>query len=105
MLTARFGEAQTESDGTLPDSVLDTEENHVSLEKEEAKKRGFTVTEKNYCAYKFCPWAADNKKQKCGADSKGTQEGRARAPCFCIHSKCLKGYHPTCHALAHKLIS
>lgn len=82
---------QTENDGTLPNDALNTDEEHALLEKADAKKRKYDVTQKNYCMYKFCPHASGNKKQKCGQSSAGMQEGRARAPCFCIHPACLYG--------------
>ncbi len=54
--------------------------------------------------YKFCPWAEENKKQKCGAGSKGEQEGRSKVALFCIHSKCNCGYHAMCYSYAHHLL-
>lgn len=95
---------QAEVDGTLPMASLDSEEKHVLVEKADAIAMGYELTANNYCSYPFCKHALANKKQRCGEGQKREQEGRAKAPCFCIHPKCCKGFHPTCHALAHKLL-
>ena len=96
---------QTERDGTLPTQALENEHVHACIEKADAIGMGYEVTKNNYCAYKFCKHAEANKKMKCGVGQKYEEDARSKAPCFCIHPKCLKGYHPTCHALAHKQIA
>ena len=85
----------------LPTSVLNSSEPHALVEAKLAKEMKFDVTCNNYCSYKFCPYAADNKAQPCGQGQKQRQAGRSKAQCFCIHPKCLKGYHPSCWSKAH----
>ena len=84
-------------------NVLETEQKHVLIEKEDAIQMGLLDTiDKNYCKYKFCKHAEKNKKQKCREKGAGnTQAGRSRATCFCTHPSCMCGYHPTCYAFAH----
>ena len=94
--------AQMEPDGTLKEKFLEVS-GHAPIERADAVARGYLDEKaKNYCAYPFCPHAAANKTQKCGAGGSRTQEGRARAPCFCIHPNCRKGFHASCWSLAHK---
>ena len=83
---------------------LETEEKHALVEKEKAINMGLKVTAKNFCSYKFCPWATENKSQKCGEGSRNEQEGRARAQLFCTHPKCMCGYHALCYSYAHHLL-
>mmetsp|Transcript_26457 Transcript_26457/g.67181 ORF Transcript_26457/g.67181 Transcript_26457/m.67181 type:complete len:137 (+) Transcript_26457:818-1228(+) len=101
--TARAARSQTEADGTLPMASLETNEKHPLVEREKAVAMGYTPTLKNFCMYKHCPWASQNKKQKCGEKSQGKQEGRARAQLFCTHPKCKCGYHAICYSFAHHL--
>ena len=56
-----------------------------------------------FCAYKHCPWAAHNKKQKCGEKSQNKQNGRAKCQAFCTHPECRRGFHPLCHSIVHRL--
>mmetsp|Transcript_53698 Transcript_53698/g.138834 ORF Transcript_53698/g.138834 Transcript_53698/m.138834 type:complete len:97 (-) Transcript_53698:242-532(-) len=93
-----------EADGTLPMAALDSDEKHALLEKADAIAKGYKVTKNNYCAYPFCPHAEVNKKMKCGEGSKREQEGRSKAPCFCIHPKCMKGFHASCYSCSHNLL-
>ena len=101
---ALLARSQSEVDGTLPMATLNSEEKHALLEKADAIAKGFTVTKNNFCTYPHCPHADANKKQKCGEGMKREQDGRSKAPCFCIHPKCLKDFHASCYSLAHKLI-
>ena len=101
---ALLARSQSEADGTLPMAALGSDVKHALLEKADAIAKGYPVTLNNFCSYPFCPHAEANKKQKCGQGMQRQQEGRSKAPCFCIHPKCCKGFHATCHALAHKLL-
>ena len=65
-------------------ATLESGGKHALLEKADAIAKGHPVTVNNFCAYPFCPHAEANKSQKCGEGSKRKQEGRSKAPCFCI---------------------
>ena len=54
--------------------------------------------------YSHCPFAAENKTQRCGNNCKGVQQGRSKAALFCTHPKCSCGYHAICYSLAHHLL-
>lgn len=59
-------------------------------------------TNSNFCPYKFCPFATDLNDHACGAGGKNKQGGRAKAQSFCIHPKCMRFFHSTCHAIVHR---
>lgn len=58
-----------------------------------------------FCAYKHCPWAAQNKAHKCGEESVRKQAPRAKCQSFCMHPLCMRPFHATCHAIVHRLVS
>ena len=59
-----------------------------------------------FCSYKFCPLALGNKEHRSGA---GISEGQMQAPrakCsdFCMHPRCMRGFHSSCWSCVHRLI-
>ena len=95
----------TESDGRIAADELVDGEPHVLIDGVHAVDlKLIEKGKKNYCAYKFCPFAAELADTSCGERSARTQAGRAKAQSFCIHPACHRFYHPTCYAIVHRLI-
>ena len=102
-------EADVGTDGRLTEQELEGEK-HPLIDGHDAVAMG--LIEEKYrkeslcCSYKFCKHAAANKDKKSGQNIKDgmTQKGRSKCQGFCAHPRCMKGFHQTCHAIAHRLI-
>ena len=83
------------------------DEKHALVNGKDAVKMGLISesyrTNSNFCAYKYCHIAAQNKAKKCGEGAKRQQAARAIASGFCIHPKCMRGYHELCWSIVHRL--
>lgn len=106
-------EADLEADGRLKCHEIDWSEDaekHALIDGADAVKRGLITEARRkdslFCSYKFCKIAAENHAQKSGMHIQGGQMQAPRAKCqaFCIHPKCMRGFHPTCWCIAHRLI-
>jgi len=99
-------EYEVEQDGRIAPHELETEEKHVYIEANDALERGLISDSyrkhSNFCAYKHCPHAKQNNEKPCGEKSKNKQAPRAKAPGFCMHPRCVRGFHGTCHAIFHR---
>lgn len=99
--------AVVQADGRLAAHELDGDEKHALIDACDAVQLGLITDgyRKNalHCAYKFCFWAAQNKKQKCGEKCSREQEGRAKCQLYCMHPRCKRGYHASCWSISHGL--
>lgn len=99
--------AVVQADGRLAAHELDGDEKHALIDACDAVQLGLITDghRKNslFCAYKFCYWAAQNKKQRCGENCSREQEGRAKCQLFCKHPRCMRGYHASCWSISHGL--
>ena len=99
--------AVVQANGQLAEHELDGDEKHALIDGCDAVSLG--LINENYrkngmfCSYKFCYWAAQNKKQRCGEGMAREQEGRAKCQLFCKHPRCKRGYHASCWSIAHGL--
>ena len=100
-------QVELDEDGRICEECLDPTDPHplidgqvaVQLKLIEEKYRAT----KMYCAYKHCPWADQNKAQKCGENSARMQAGRAKCQAFCMHPDCRRAFHPLCYSIVHRL--
>lgn len=103
----KLSELTIENDGRIAASDLDNDdEPHVLIDRVHAVDLGLCAvgysTSSNTCPYKFCPFAASLNDHACGEGGRRMQKGQAKAQNFCIHPKCLRFYHCTCHAIMHR---
>ena len=101
-------QVKLQEDGRICEECLDPNDPHplidgkiaVQLRFIDEKYRERSLT----CAYAHCPWAQQNKEQKCGEGSSRKQAGRARCQAFCMHPDCRRGFHPLCYSIVHRLM-
>ena len=94
-------------DGRICEECLDPEDPHPLIDGKIAVQLGLiteSYREKMFCAYKHCPWADQNKAQKCGEKSSREQAGRAKCQQFCMHPSCRRGFHSLCYSVVHRLM-
>ena len=97
------------ADGRLSAETLRTGEAHPLIHLDAAINLGLVTRayakDSNYCPYKFCFWAAMNKKKKCGERGEGREQApRSKAAYYCMHPACMRAYHPTCYSVMHRLV-
>ena len=100
-------QATIESDGRLAEHELQGDVEHALIDASIAVQHGIITEEYRnqslYCTFKFCPWAAGNKKHKCGEKGAGRQQnGRSRTQLVCMHPRCACGWHATCWSYTHR---
>ena len=101
-------QAELDDDGCICAECLSQDDPHPLVDGRVAVQLGLiteSYREHNLtCAYTKCPFAQENKDQKCGEGSKRMQRGKARVQAFCMHPHCLRGFHPTCYSIAHRMM-
>jgi len=90
----RKGRRVFEDDDLLPESDTREHRRIAAVPKDRPKV---------FCSFRCCPWAAQNKRGKCGEKSKRTQAARSSCKAngvWCMD--CNKAYHVECYALFHR---
>ena len=101
-------QAKLDDDGRICEECLSADDPHALVDGKIAVQLG--LIEESYrersltCAYMHCPWAEQNKRQKCGEGRSRTQAGKAKCQAFCTHPDCSRGFHPMCYSVVHRLM-
>jgi hypothetical protein len=102
-------EAEVDQDGRLAEHELQGPVPHTLIDAEDAVLLGFMSESYRanglYCtAGPLCRFARRNKTTKCGEGSAREQSARSKCSSYCMHPRCRRGFHASCHAVVHRII-